>query len=185
VAVTGAVAEKTRFDQDWLLIGTSSQAHTVQDHAKLKLAWRLQPALRASYTLGFWDNSVERQPVGWLQDASGQRVDIRPDNFPVSVGGTRAVAIDGRSYTLSAADFGRTRERLQHVMHGLALRQTTRGVFDWQLAPGAERVLEVQVAAIVVEPGVGERHRRDPGGPDCFPVSWLPSQCCRRGWCPT
>ena len=134
VAVTGAVAEKNRFDQDWLLIGTSSQARTVQDHAKLKLAWRLQPALRASYTLGFWDNSVERQPEGWLQDASGQRVDIRPDNFPVSVGGTRAVAIDGRGYTLSAADFGRTRERLQHVMHGLSLRKSTGGVFDWQFA---------------------------------------------------
>ncbi len=134
VAVTGAVAEKNRFNQDWLLIGTSSQARTLQDHAKLKLAWRLQPTLRASYTLGFWDNTVERQPESFLQDASGQRVDIRPDNFPTSVGGTRAISIGGRGYTLSAADFGRSRERLQHVMHGLALRQTTRGVFDWQLA---------------------------------------------------
>jgi iron complex outermembrane receptor protein len=134
VAVAGAVAEKNRFNQDWLLIGTSSQARTLQDHAKLKLAWQLQPTLRASYALGFWDNSVERHPESFLQDGSGQRVDIRPDNFPTSVGGTRAISIDGRGYTLSAADFGRTRERLQHVMHGLALRQTTRGVFDWQLA---------------------------------------------------
>lgn len=134
VAVTGAVAEKNRFNQDWLLIGTSSQARTVQDHAKLKLAWRLQPTLRASYTLGFWDNTVERQPESFLEDASGQRVDIRPDNFPTSVGGTRAVSIDGRGYALSAADFGRTRERLQHVMHGLSLRQSTGGVFDWQFA---------------------------------------------------
>ena len=134
VAVTGAVAEKNRFNQDWLLIGTSSQARTVQDHAKLKLAWRLQPALRASYTLGLWDNTVERQPESFLEDASGQRVDIRPDNFTASVGGTRAISIDGRGYTLSAADFGRTRERLQHVMHGLSLRQGTGGVFDWQLA---------------------------------------------------
>jgi iron complex outermembrane receptor protein len=134
VAVTGAVAEKNRFNQDWLLIGTSSQARTVQDHAKLKLAWRLQPALRASYTLGFWDNTVERQPESFLEDAGGQRVDIRPDNFPTSVGGTRAISIEGRGYTLSAADFGRTRERLQHVMHGLTLRQSTGGVFDWQLA---------------------------------------------------
>ena len=42
-------------------------------------------------------------------------------------------------------------------------------VFDWRLAPGTERVLEVQVAAIVVESGVGERHRRDPGGPRPLP----------------
>jgi iron complex outermembrane receptor protein len=134
VAVTGAVAEKNRFNQDWLLIGTSSQARTVQDHAKLKLDWRLQPALRASVTLGFWDNAVERVPQSFLEDASGQRVDIRPDNFPTSVGGTRAISIDGRGYTIGAADFGRTRERLQHVMHGLSLRQATGGVFDWQFA---------------------------------------------------
>ena len=147
VAVTGAVAEKNRFNQDWLLIATSSQARTVQDHAKLKLAWRLQPTLRASYTLGFWDNTVERQPESFLEDASGQRVDIRPDNFPTSVGGTRAISIDGRGYTLSAADFGRTRERLQHVMHGLSLRQSTGGVFDWQFAASLYEYAKDEVRA--------------------------------------
>ncbi len=134
IAVTGAVAEKNRFNQDWLLIGTTSQADTVQDHAKLKLAYNLAPALRASYTLGFWDNTVTRVPESFLQDASGQRIDVRPDNFPTTVGGTRAVSIDGRGYALSAADFGRTRERLQHVMHGVSLRQNTGGAFDWQVA---------------------------------------------------
>jgi iron complex outermembrane recepter protein len=38
VTVTGAVTEKNRFDQNWLLIGTSSQVRTAQDHAKLALA---------------------------------------------------------------------------------------------------------------------------------------------------
>jgi iron complex outermembrane receptor protein len=147
VAVTGAVAEKNRFDQDWLLIGTSNQAHTVQDHAKLKLAWNLQPSLRASYTLGFWDNTVSRQPESFLRDAGGQLVDVRPDNFPTSVGGTRAVSIDGRGDTLSAADFGRTREQLQHVMHGLSLRQAAGGVFDWQLAASLYDYVQDEVRA--------------------------------------
>ena len=39
-------------NQPWLLIGTTSQANTVQDHAKLKLAWQVAPGLKASYTLG-------------------------------------------------------------------------------------------------------------------------------------
>ncbi len=132
--VTGAVAEQNRFNQPWLLIGTSSQAHTVQDHAKLKLAYRFTPALRASYTLGWWDNTVQRLPESFLQDASGTRIDIRPDNFPTTPGGTRAVSLDGRGYTLSAADFGRTREKLQHLMHGLSIKQSTGGAFDWEVA---------------------------------------------------
>lgn len=132
--VTGAVAELNRFNQPWLLIGTTSQAHTVQDHAKLKLAYRFSPALRASVTLGWWDNTVRRLPESFLQDASGTRIDIRPDNFPTTPGGTRAVSLDGRGYTLSAADFGRTREKLQHLMHGLSLRRSTGGRFDWEVA---------------------------------------------------
>lgn len=134
VAVTGAILEKNRFNQDWLLLGTTNQVHTVQDHAKLKLAWRLQPGVRASYTLGWWDNTVARLPQSFLRDADGARVDIRPDNFPTGAGGTRAVSIDGRGYALGASDFGRTRERLQHLMHGASLRQATGGAFDWQLS---------------------------------------------------
>jgi iron complex outermembrane receptor protein len=134
VAVTGAVSELNRFNQPWLLIGTSSQAHTVQDHAKLKLAWRPLPSLRASVVLGLWDNTVARTAESFLQDTSGQRVDIRPDNFPTGIGGTRNVSIDGRGYTLSAADFGRTRERLQHLIQGASLRQSTGDTFDWELA---------------------------------------------------
>jgi outer membrane receptor protein involved in Fe transport len=132
--VTGAVAELNRFNQPWLLIGTTSQANTVQDHAKLKLAYRFTPALRASYTLGWWDNTVQRLPESFLQDASGARIDIRPDNVPATPGGTRAVSLDGRGVTLSAADFGRTRERLQHLMHGVSLKQSTGGSFDWEVA---------------------------------------------------
>jgi iron complex outermembrane receptor protein len=134
LAVTGAVAELNRFNQPWLLIGTSSQANTQQDHAKLKLAWQLQPQLRASVVLGGWDNTVAREAESFLRDTSGQRIDIRPDNFPTSVGGTRSVSIDGRGYTLSAADFPRTRERLQHLMQGASLRHSAGGAFDWELA---------------------------------------------------
>ena len=145
VVVTGAVSELNRFNQPWLLIGTTNHADTVQDHAKLKLAWQLAPGLRASYTLGLWDNEVARRSEGWLQDASGARLDLTPTNLPTS--GSRAVSLDGRGYTLTAADFGQTLEKLQHVMHGLALRRSSGNDFDWQLAASLYDYRKDQVRA--------------------------------------
>jgi iron complex outermembrane recepter protein len=133
VEVSGAVQELNRFNQPWLLIGTSNHARTLQDHAKLKLAFSLAPQLLASYTLGWWDNTAQRRSEGWLRDAAGNRIEITPENHAAAA--TRAVAIDGAGYTLSAADFGRTQERLQHLIHGLSLRRAGGGEsFDWQLA---------------------------------------------------
>ena len=86
---------------------------------------------------------------------------------------SRELEPDRVAFTYRGTD-GRTRRtRVLLSEHPVATNVTEAGpvelVFDWQLAPGAERVLEVQVAAIVVEPGVGERHRRDPGGPRPLP----------------
>ena len=143
--VMGAVAELNRFNQPWLLIGTTNHADTQQDHAKLKLAWQVAPGLKASYTFGLWDNTVARFIEGWLTDASGTRIELNPANLPAS--GSRAVSLDGKGYSLTAADFGQTREKLQHVMHGLALRQSTGGNFDWQLAASRYDVRQDQVRA--------------------------------------
>jgi len=120
VPVSGAISERNRFNQDWVLLGTSSQADTVQDHAKLKLSYRLAPAVRASYTYGAWRNHVERRPATYLRDTSGN---------PVFAGN---VNIDGRSYALVGGDFPQSRESLLHRMHGLSVKSTTRGPWDWE-----------------------------------------------------
>ncbi|HSI58142.1 MAG TPA: TonB-dependent receptor, partial [Ideonella sp.] len=130
--VTGAVLERNRFNQDWLLLGTTNQAHTTQDHAKLKLAWQATPTLRASYTLGWWGNEVERQSQTWLRDESGARIAFGPQSYPS--GGTLPVSIAGKAYTLSAADFPQTREQLSHLMQGLSVKSLTRGSWDWEAA---------------------------------------------------
>ncbi len=143
--VTGAVAEQNRFNQPWLLIGTTNHADTVQDHAKLKLAWDIAPGLKASYLVGLWDNTVSRRPEGWLRDATGAAIELTPDNLPAS--GTRAVSLNGQGYTLSAADFGRTREQLQHLMQGLALKRSGDARFDWQLAASRYDYRQDQVRA--------------------------------------
>jgi iron complex outermembrane receptor protein len=53
VAVSGAVPGNNPRNVPWVLFGATNQTHTVQDHAKLKLAYDITPALRASYTLGY------------------------------------------------------------------------------------------------------------------------------------
>jgi iron complex outermembrane receptor protein len=57
--VSGAVPGRNNRGQDWWLLGTTTSYHTVQDHAKLKLAYDLTPTIRASYIFGFWKNDTD------------------------------------------------------------------------------------------------------------------------------
>jgi iron complex outermembrane receptor protein len=123
--VTGGVPGLNRLNERWTLLGASAQYHTVQDHAKAKLAWDVEPTLRASYTLGYWHNRADGQAETYLRDGSGAPVFTGPVN------------IDGRQYTLSPADFPLTREGLEHLMHALALKRHGRGEFDWEIAASA------------------------------------------------
>jgi iron complex outermembrane recepter protein len=120
--VTGAVAGKNPRNQEWLLLGTTNQSHTVQDHAKLKLAYDLSPDLRASYTLGWWRNEAERVSDTYLRDAAGN---------PVYSGN---INVDGRMYSVASADFAPSRADLQHFIHGVSLKQGSGGIWDWEIA---------------------------------------------------
>ncbi|MBT9455239.1 MAG: TonB-dependent receptor [Burkholderiaceae bacterium] len=130
--VTGAVAGLDKSNVPWLLLGTGTQYHTVQDHAKLKLAHELSPTLRASYTFGLWRNNSVGSSSSYLRDAEG-----RPFYALAANSGTaRAtpISIAGKAYSLGPNDFGQGREALEHRMHGLSLKSHTGGVFDWELA---------------------------------------------------
>jgi iron complex outermembrane receptor protein len=120
--VTGAVPGKDKSNQDWLLLGTGTQYHTVQDHAKLKLAYDFGNAVRLAYTLGVWDNRSAGQSESYLRRSDGS----------VFYSGT--ANIGGRDYTLAASDFAPSRDSLVHVMHGLSLASRTGGSVDWELA---------------------------------------------------
>jgi len=120
--VTGAVPDRNRSNQNWYLLGTATQYHTVQDHAKAKLAYSFSDSLRLGYTLGTWRNDAQGRPKTYLRDAAGN---------PVYSG---TVNIDGRTFALTASDFNQSRENLFHVMHALSLKQNKRGVFDWEVA---------------------------------------------------
>ena len=72
--VSGWVAGLNTRNEPWYILGTGTQYHTTQDHAKLKLAYDFSPTVRASYTLGWWDNRAEGRPDSYLRDAAGQPV---------------------------------------------------------------------------------------------------------------
>ncbi len=121
-AVTGAVTGNNPRNQPWVLLGSTGQTHTVQDHAKLKLAYDIEPTLRVSYTLGYWRNDADRRSETFLRDAAGN---------PVYSG---VVNVDGRSYTLSPADLAPSQADLAHHTHGLSVKSNTRATWDWEFA---------------------------------------------------
>ncbi len=120
--VSGAVPGQDRSFRNWLILGTATQYHTVQDHVKAKLAYDFSPTLRATYVLGLWQNDSEGRPASYLTNGAGQPVYSGP------------VTIAGRTYTLGQTDFNVSNEALRHVMHGLTVKSFTKGVFDWEVA---------------------------------------------------
>ena len=130
-AVTGAVLALNNANAPWYIIGTGTEFTTRQDHAKVKLAYNLSPTLRASYTLGVWQNTSEGRPRSYLQNAA-----VSPSGSPSSIPFTSGVInIDGKSYAaLTGADFALTNESLTHTIHGVSVKSSTKGVFDWEAA---------------------------------------------------
>jgi iron complex outermembrane receptor protein len=120
--VTGALSDRNPNNKDWLILGSTNQIHTVQDHAKVKLAYELSPTLRASYTLGWWQNDALRTSESYLRDAGGN---------PVYQG---TVNIGGLAYKLQPSDFAPSRGALEHLMQGLSLKTHGRAGFDWEVA---------------------------------------------------
>ena len=108
--VTGAVAARNPRAQDWWLLGPTNIIHTVQDHAKAKIAHEFSDALRMSYTFGWWGNEADRRARTWLRDADGAPVHAGPVN------------IDGTQFNLLPTDFAPARNELSHAMHGLSAR---------------------------------------------------------------
>jgi iron complex outermembrane receptor protein len=123
VPVTGALPGRNNANASWYVVGSQTEYRTRQDHLKAKLAYDVTPALRATYVLGLWRNEASGTSRTYLRDAAG---------VPVTSG---SIAIDGRSFAaLTGADLPLTRENLLHAMHGLTLKQHTKGVFDWEVA---------------------------------------------------
>ena len=124
-AVTGALAARNPREQDWLILGSTTATHTIQDHAKLKVAYEISPRLQLSYTLGLWNNDARRSSQTYLRDDAGN---------PVYAG---TINVDGRRYTVTPADFAPTASHLRHLMQGLSLKSERDGAWNFELAASA------------------------------------------------
>ncbi|VTU14600.1 TonB-dependent receptor [Variovorax sp. RA8] len=120
--VAGFVPGLNTTNTPWYILGTGTAYRTVQDHAKLKLAYDFSPTIRATYTLGWWQNSAEGRPDSYLVNAAGQPVFSGP------------IRIGGRGYTLAPTAFPLTNDAQTHNMHGLSVKSNTRGEWDWEVA---------------------------------------------------
>ncbi len=120
--VTGAIPGKNPQGLDWWLIASTGQYHTIQDHAKIKLAYDLTSTLRASYSLGVWRNDMNSGVQTYLRDTAGN---------PVYSGD---VNIAGKKYTINPTDIANNKNQLEHVTHGLNVKSNTKGVWDWEVA---------------------------------------------------
>lgn len=118
---TGAVYGLDKTNTPWTILGTNTQYHTVQDHAKLKLAYDLSPTVRASYLLGNWKNTSDGTPKSYLTDATGAAIY------------SGSYAINGKTYSATNL-FNATKESLDHWMHGLSVKSNTKSEWDWELA---------------------------------------------------
>jgi iron complex outermembrane receptor protein len=153
---SGAVPGRDRTGRDWLILGAATRYDTTQAHLKAKLAYDLAPTLRATYVFGLWDNDAQGRPETYLRDAAGQ---------PVYSG---TVNIGGRAYALAPTDFNQSNEDLRHLMHGLTLKSSTHGVFDWEVAASLydydRDILRAPSVALPAAAGGGAGRIVDQGG---------------------
>ncbi len=123
--VSGAFRDTDPQGNARVVTATTGIDHTVQDNATMKLAYDFTPTLKASYTLGYWQNDSDGDVESYLRTATGQTL------INTTTGGnTRFVrfAGDPNFYTLTPT--GPSHSESEHWMHGLSLKSNTGGSWD-------------------------------------------------------
>jgi iron complex outermembrane receptor protein len=118
--VTGAIANQNPYGVNAQVLGESAINHTVQDNFKWKVGYDFTPTIHAAYTLGLWQNDANAGFNSFLRNANTGAI---VDSGNVRIGGD-----------VYAANFAETRAEQMHWSHGMNLKSTTGGVFDWDLA---------------------------------------------------
>ncbi len=122
--VTGGFTDRNRFGEDILVAGAGSLTHTVQDNAKIKLAYDFFPSLTAAYTLGYWQNAASAHSQSYLTSASGARY---------YGAGSGNVNLGGNAYGAGAigALFSSSRTEQAHWMQSLSLKSKAASPGSW------------------------------------------------------
>lgn len=118
------------------VVGTGTFTHSQQFVANLKLAMDFTPWLQGRYTLGFWSNNQNSNPVSYLTSTA--------------TGGPTFAGIAGfasNKYSWSE----------QHLSNALSLHSDTHGPFDFDIAASTYNYLnDIQRSPFTVAPtGIG------------------------------
>ncbi|HEY4074367.1 MAG TPA: TonB-dependent receptor [Herbaspirillum sp.] len=120
--IGGAINETNRTGGNILVVGAGNITHTVQDTARLKLAYDFSPSITAAYTIGIWQNDAKAHAETYLTDAAGAAY----------YGGT-AANINGNAYAANAiSGFSSNTVQQQHLMQSLSLHAKNQGPWDWE-----------------------------------------------------
>lgn len=123
--LAGAIADRNRTGAPIQVLGAGNLTHTVQDTAKLKLAYDVSPALTAAYTLGYWQNNADASSQSYLTTATGAPY----------FGGTGSVNIAGNAYSASSIGslFSSNSTDQAHWMQALSLKTKNSGPLNWEV----------------------------------------------------
>ena len=128
-AVNGAYNDIDTSGNARVTTAAASIDHAVQDNLKIKLAYDISPTVRASYTLGLWQNDSEKRGESYLTNGAGNTV--YGTGSATGNTGYTYVKIDDKYYTVTAPASSNTEQ--EHVMHGLSLKSDSKGTWDWDV----------------------------------------------------
>lgn len=117
-----------------IIVSSTGIDHTIQENGKLKFAYDFTPSVRATYTMGLWQNTSKGTVDSYLRDAAGRTVYNAGSGMANPL---KFVRIDGVDYTVSSAVPSRSES--EHWMHGLALKTSTGGTWDWEAVASSYR----------------------------------------------
>lgn len=117
--VTGGFKDADANGAPRAVLGATSIDHSIQDNLKAKFAYDFSPALRATYTLGYWKNDSDVTVQSYLRDAAGN---------PVYSGN---ITFGGQNYALTATTFQPSKRQEEHWVHGLQLKTNTKEEWDF------------------------------------------------------
>jgi iron complex outermembrane receptor protein len=122
--VTGALPDRNRTGAPIQVLGAGNLTHTVQDTAKLKLAYDISPSLSGAWLVGYWRNSSTASSQSYLKTADGAPY----------FGGTGSASIDGKAYNAAtiASLFSSNATEQEHWMQALSLKSRYDGPWNWE-----------------------------------------------------
>ncbi|MEQ1741706.1 MAG: TonB-dependent receptor [Candidatus Nitrotoga sp.] len=111
---TGRITANNKIGLFADVLGAGGLLHTQMDNAKVKVAYDLTPALRATYTFGYWRNNAQSNVQTYLTSTA-----------PATIGQATFGGVAG--FASSIYDLIQ-----EHTMQSLALKSDTKGIFDWE-----------------------------------------------------